>query len=418
MLKQVFVRVNEIILDKPSNGLCKVFVQGLPHGDGAIAELEGNEKLTTRTQWNFCFSDKYSFSINLVLMQEIDGRSYSVGKLVLPLTWFMPDSVVNDYFPLTTLAGAPTPFYANLSVHVNQINAPPFQAPQGRLLIIPAWKPYVPNQQSYEQPYGQQTKPKSKHKVKRSSKQEQSQTNSTDELLDIIQTSAQSNHEQQPEQQIIQQEAPKVPEQTPGQQAKEIMQNYEQQMQQQSVQQQNRGFGYPQAPSMRMQYPSAPQMNPSPQRTPQSAYPQQPQQTIPQNSYPQPPQQLNQYPQPPIPEQRAAQTQPQKKEPEMFVPPNIPSDKPAPPPLAPAPKVLINTPIAPPKQKPAETPEIIDDMQLPQQKVSEEQQFVPQSSAPKPQYVQKTTNQEQQTGVIQNPISIFDENFLPEYPDE
>ena len=453
MLKQFFVRVDRIILDKPVSGTCKVFVQGLPHGDGALAELEGGQELYTKTQWNFCYTNPQEFTLNLHLIQESNNSAYTIGKLVLPLTWFQPDSVVVETYPLTSTTGLPTPFFAQLSVHVDQHNSIPFRAPQGRLLVIPAWKPayfpqpiygqqipppppqnyngpvpqYPPPPQNYPQPpyYPQnqppppqqqqqqpkhsQTHTKTKHKSKKNkNQQEQSKQNdnvdsSTGELLNIIEADQQPQQQTQ-QQQENQQNIVEQPKQTPGEQAKEILQNYnheqeqikqnqiqmqqqQQQLRQQQMQmqQQNQAYQYPS-----MQYPSSPSMN-------QQVY----------QNPPQPQYTPNQIPPQQAPQPQIKQQQPQKQ-PEVYIPPSIPSNKPAPPPIAPPPKTLKNSTPEPPK-KPDN--QLVQDMPQPQQVLSQPNpQQIPQNMLSK--------KEEQQTGIVQNPISIFDENFLPEYPDE
>ena len=421
-MKQVFVRLEKIILDKPVSGVCKAFIQALPHGDGALAELQGSQELFTKTQWNFCFQDPRDVTINLNLIQEFNGKAYTIAKLVLPVVWFQPDSVVVDTYPMTSPTGIPTPFYAQLSVHLSYQNFPPFSAPPGRLLVIPAWRPsYYPNQQqAYPQPYGQPQYPqgptpnppqkaqKAKHKKKEKTQQQpqpqpETPQSSTEQLLEMIENDekeAKAALQKQQESQQIQQQQQQIQQQTPGEQAKEILQNYnqeqqkikqQQQMQQMQMAQRNQQYHYPAAPNMPMQYPSAPVMK---HQQPQIPVPQQPQIPVPQQ------------PQIPVPQQPQIPVQQQPKKEEVYIPPNIPSDKPAPPPISPPPKTLKNsTPPAPPK--PREEIPMVQDLQLPKQPVV--------NPVPKPPVEQV---EEKQVGIIQNPISIFDDNFLPEYPDE
>lgn len=162
MLKTAFVRIEKIESPEVVNAKRKIFVQVIPHGDGAISELEGTTELTVKTQWSFCYVDIRPVMISFLLIDEAE-HAKETAKLVLPLLWFAPNTKVTETYPMSSPTGQPSNYKLSCTIHLSHNNAPPFSAPSAGLLVIPAWKPrpaqQPPVQQQVPPQYVQQLPP-------------------------------------------------------------------------------------------------------------------------------------------------------------------------------------------------------------------------------------------------------------------
>jgi hypothetical protein len=90
------------------------------------------------------------YTSTLVLKIKTDQIVPSdVARAALPLEWFPADQVVEEWFPFKAIPKYPNGLLVLLRIHiVKRFSLPPFSAPPGRLLVLPAWdrpgKPAVP----------------------------------------------------------------------------------------------------------------------------------------------------------------------------------------------------------------------------------------------------------------------------------
>jgi len=156
-LKAVFIKLDHIYISEVIEPPLKLFVQAFPHGDGAISELEGTNILKTKTQWSFCFENPRDVVISFSILAEPSGNLREVGKLVLPLGWFQYNTVVREVFPLVSKVQPQPEIFITLDVHVSMNSAPPFRAPEGKIIVVPCWKKpeQIPEQNDFSPPMPQ-----------------------------------------------------------------------------------------------------------------------------------------------------------------------------------------------------------------------------------------------------------------------
>jgi hypothetical protein len=79
-------------------------------------------------------------SILHIEIQTNQLKPQEVARGSLPLEWFPSDQVVEDWFPLKTIPEYPNGLMVLIQIHiVKRFALPPFSAPPGRLLVLPAW---------------------------------------------------------------------------------------------------------------------------------------------------------------------------------------------------------------------------------------------------------------------------------------
>lgn len=90
---------------------------------------------------------------DLIEISLMKSSGKMIANLALPLKWFQPDSIVEEWFPFKNISNIAETMMCLLSVHIITRCGLPFQAPIGRLLVVPAWKrpqidvPHCPPQQ-------------------------------------------------------------------------------------------------------------------------------------------------------------------------------------------------------------------------------------------------------------------------------
>jgi hypothetical protein len=92
---------------------------------------------------------RYSSTLRIHIKSGSDAFGTTVASVSLPLSWFPVDQTVVDWFPLRASAALQYGVFAQLRVHVvKRFDLPPFTAPLGTLLVLPAWnrpgRPAIP----------------------------------------------------------------------------------------------------------------------------------------------------------------------------------------------------------------------------------------------------------------------------------
>jgi hypothetical protein len=88
-------------------------------------------------------------SLMSILLKTNNAASTEIARTHLPLDWFPSDQVCTDWFPMKAVPAYPNGLMVQITTHIiKRFPLPPFSAPPGRLLVLPAWprpnKPVVP----------------------------------------------------------------------------------------------------------------------------------------------------------------------------------------------------------------------------------------------------------------------------------
>jgi hypothetical protein len=133
---RVHVRVSQItasVLATTTDGSRQLEVNLLPCPSSAQVELRGQEFLKTHSAWCFDYTDP-DRPLEFKLTERIRSRQFQeLATLTVPLTWFPPNTVVQESFPMNISAPGVTEAVIFVKIHRNENNGTPFQ---GRLSAI------------------------------------------------------------------------------------------------------------------------------------------------------------------------------------------------------------------------------------------------------------------------------------------
>lgn len=156
---RLWVKVHQVV-GLPSDRY-KIFGEVRPFSLSSSSRChydKGSTILTTLSQLDLSAGQRYGST--LVLTVHTDYlRSEEVCRLTLPLIWFPADQTVRDWFPVFAPSFRRGQIAAQVEVHIVKRHAlPPFAAPEGRLLVLPAWsrpgKPIIPPTPYFMPRYG------------------------------------------------------------------------------------------------------------------------------------------------------------------------------------------------------------------------------------------------------------------------
>lgn len=125
----------------------------------ADLSLSGLETLTTNEAVSFEFTEIKATCLSFTVLETIPTE-IPLAKLTLPLKWFQLNSTVKESYPMKPLVASIQFPVALIEVHVSNNADLPFEAPLGRLLVTPGWrpvpatkKPYIPDISSKKRPF-------------------------------------------------------------------------------------------------------------------------------------------------------------------------------------------------------------------------------------------------------------------------
>lgn len=107
---------------------------------------QGDGYKYSKITWPFSYDDVQlaSISIKIVAKKNTD----QVFRLGLPLRWFLPNSVIDETFPLKAChQDLPKDAQMSIRIHLCENGSPPFIADEGYLLVRPAWRQLTPEEQ-------------------------------------------------------------------------------------------------------------------------------------------------------------------------------------------------------------------------------------------------------------------------------
>ena len=93
--------------------------------------------------FNYADISKSHIGITILLNEE---EKHVLGRLNLPLSWFQVNSIVRQEFPIRLRVKSEITPMVSLLVHVSDNGSQAFDAPEGQLLVIPAWNKPQTNQ--------------------------------------------------------------------------------------------------------------------------------------------------------------------------------------------------------------------------------------------------------------------------------
>ena len=132
----------------------EVFVKILPAKEGSFGTLAGKESLKCDAAWTFAYRDAAQSRVCFAFF-ETEPERRELARLTLPLQWFERNAVVVEEYPCRALVPEleSATVMATIQVHLAENGVFTEQAPQGRLLVRPAWKrPNSEEKQEAEQP--------------------------------------------------------------------------------------------------------------------------------------------------------------------------------------------------------------------------------------------------------------------------
>jgi hypothetical protein len=155
---RVWVRVHQVV-GLPEERY-KVHGEVRPLGLAASSACHYDRQsgiLTALSQLDLCAGQRHGSALVLAVRTDY-LRSAEACRLTLPLRWFPADQSVRDWFPVFAPKAA-RQIAAQIEVHiVKRHPLPPFAAPEGRLLVLPAWsrpgRPIAPPTPYFGQPPG------------------------------------------------------------------------------------------------------------------------------------------------------------------------------------------------------------------------------------------------------------------------
>ena len=119
----------------------EVFVKILPAKEGSFGRLVGKESLECDAAWTFAYRDASQARVCFAFF-ETEPERRELARLTLPLQWFERNAVVVEEYPCRALVPEleSSSVMATIQVHLAENGVFTEQAPQGRLLVRPAWK--------------------------------------------------------------------------------------------------------------------------------------------------------------------------------------------------------------------------------------------------------------------------------------
>ena len=138
----IFVRVHKITnihRSSTSTTSHQLHVRLIPSEQGSFGKLHGLQQLDCDTTWTFQFDDISKCSLVFVL-HEWAPSDTEVCRMTLPLTWFKPNTVVREIYPMKMMKNQNPSTMIDLDVHICQNGDLPFEAPPGTLTVRPGWK--------------------------------------------------------------------------------------------------------------------------------------------------------------------------------------------------------------------------------------------------------------------------------------
>lgn len=141
-MKNVFVRVNQItapVFEETKSNSRKIQVQLLPINDGNVSALSGRDVLTTTTIWSFKYVEPKASYLNFILLESQNPfEDKEIARMVLPLIWFTPNTVVRSSFPMKSKFFKNESITADIDIHLSENGANAYVAPLGNLLVNPS----------------------------------------------------------------------------------------------------------------------------------------------------------------------------------------------------------------------------------------------------------------------------------------
>ena len=129
------------------------------------SSLKGLSTLICDPTFSFSGSDyKDPNSILVIELYEPLYKNTLISSVSIPLSWFQPDTIINDDYPMKPYIMSISPPSCCIDTHlaIKDLNSTPFSAPPGHLLIIPSWRSNQPQystqiQSQYPTQYPTQT---------------------------------------------------------------------------------------------------------------------------------------------------------------------------------------------------------------------------------------------------------------------
>jgi hypothetical protein len=110
-----------------------------PTGAASLGKMtRQNQFLSCSTTWNFEYDDPSKCSFALFVCDYKPGDFRAVARLTIPLSWFEPNTVVKEVFPMKC-GDQGMEVFIEVHVHMCENREPAFLGRPGGLLVKPAW---------------------------------------------------------------------------------------------------------------------------------------------------------------------------------------------------------------------------------------------------------------------------------------
>lgn len=140
--KLVYVKIKQICIPKSTqNERYRLFEQVMPNGDGVFSNLirMPNGHYGTSTVLAFKYDELQKTTITFVVTQLFIQGELEIMRLVLPLSWFPVNYVVQYGYPFITRTPEKGTPFGFIDVHLSENGTAPFAAMPSRLLVQPNW---------------------------------------------------------------------------------------------------------------------------------------------------------------------------------------------------------------------------------------------------------------------------------------
>jgi hypothetical protein len=142
----VFVRVLELRTDESHSRLNKLilFAETSSSKKPLRETVRGDSFLKCDGFWKFEIPSQSNETLNIVLKKRhIFSRNKTLGRCVLPTTWFPTNRVVREWYPMIEESepqGSDSSTMILLDVHIDTKRAKKFKAMFSNLRVIPTWQ--------------------------------------------------------------------------------------------------------------------------------------------------------------------------------------------------------------------------------------------------------------------------------------